>query len=147
MKKILITLPIKEEEKEAFFRAIEHRDSYNLSFTEESQLTEDDVRSASAIIGMVPPELLTSADKLEWLQIGWAGAEQYCEKGVLRAEAILTNASGAYGHSVSEHMVALTLALACSLPFYIRKQDAHRWERRRRRVPHASSCEHFRRGS
>ena len=52
---------------------------------------------------------------------------------------MLTNASGAYGDAVSEHMVALTLVLACSLNIYIRQQEKRHWELQWRRAVLAGS--------
>ena len=46
---------------------------------------------------------------------------------VLGENAVLTNAAGAYGPSVSEHMVALTFGMIRKMRGYGLLQDAHDW--------------------
>ncbi|MCR5011684.1 MAG: D-2-hydroxyacid dehydrogenase [Lachnospiraceae bacterium] len=134
MKKIIITLPLAENEKEEFYKAAGSESSgYEPVFKNKDQLTSEDVKNACVIVGMVPEDMLSECECLEWLQLGWAGAETYCREGVLKEDAVLTNASGAYGDAVSEHMAALTLALACSLDIYIRQQEKKHWELQARR--------------
>lgn len=128
MKKISVTLPLEEEEKKLFYQAIENaNDTYDLCFQDPS-----DVKDASVIIGMIETDKLAKSKELEWLQIGWAGAENYCREGVLSPNAMLTNASGAYGNAVAEHMVALTMSLASSIQIYFLQQLQHRWELQQR---------------
>ncbi|MCR5597649.1 MAG: D-2-hydroxyacid dehydrogenase [Lachnospiraceae bacterium] len=140
MKKIIITLPLEESETEEFYSAAGgERGGYEPVFKNGEQLTAEDVKDASAIVGMVPEDLLSGCECLEWLQLGWAGAETYCSNGLLKEDVVLTNASGAYGDAVSEHMAALTLALACSLNIYIRQQEKRHWELQWRRAVLAGS--------
>ena len=35
----------------------------------------------------------------------------HCDPGILRPETVLTNASGAYGLAISEHMIGMVLML------------------------------------
>jgi len=90
--------------------------------------TQEDVADADVIIGGVDPALISSAPRLKWLQLSWAGADRYTAPGVLPEHVLLTNASGAYGLSVSEHMLTLTLDLQRRMPRYYRQQAAHTWE-------------------
>lgn len=77
-----------------------------------------DVHSAKDLINECnialgdPPllsEVLTSADRLEWVQSGWAGVEQLCEPG-LRRDYILTSAKGMFGALVSEYVMTYLFA-------------------------------------
>ena len=98
MKNILITLPLNENEKKLFQDKVkDSSEKVNLIFIEETAVSEKDITSADAIIGMVLPSLLGNAASLEWLQLAWAGADRYVGTGVLPADTILTSASGAYG--------------------------------------------------
>ena len=49
-------------------------------------------------------------DSVRWVQLPWAGVEQWMSAGVIDDERVWTCASEAYGDSVAEHVVALTLA-------------------------------------
>ena len=90
-------------------------------------LTADDVRDAAAIVGNVPPALLPDCKALELLQLNSAGADPYGQPGKLPEGARLTCASGAYGLTVSEHMLAMTFSLVRHFEQYARKQAARDW--------------------
>jgi phosphoglycerate dehydrogenase-like enzyme len=54
-------------------------------------------------------QLLSSADRLEWVQSTWAGVEQLCRPG-LRRDYILTNAKGMFGALISEYVMTYLFA-------------------------------------
>ena len=68
------------------------------------------------VLGNPPAAALKGAPGLKWRQTRSAEVDAYAAPGVLPEGAVLTSASGAYGHSVSEHMLALLLALMKRLP-------------------------------
>ena len=69
------------------------------------------LKEADVIIGNIAPDLVKEASQLKWLQLNSAGANEYCRPGILQAGVTLTNATGAYGLALSEHMLAQTLAM------------------------------------
>lgn len=91
------------------------------------EVTEAAVADVTAILGNVPPKILKAASKLEWLQLNSAGANEYCIPGVLAEQVVLTNASGAYGLAISEHMLGMVLMLEKKLDRYYKNQKAHLW--------------------
>lgn len=138
MMKILITLPVEERHKEYFKRQAEGcKAEAELIFKLRDQATPEDIGSADACIGNVPAEVLRRAGELsakngvkpsfKWMQLQSAGADQYTRPGVLPENVILTNSAGAYGTSVSEHMVAMTFALIRRFDQYIKQQEKHIW--------------------
>ncbi len=129
MKKILVTLPLEPQHK-AFFasQASGTSEEYEFIYIPTEELKAEDLAEVSVILGSLDAELLPAAKKLEWLQISWAGADAYLRPGLLREDVTLTNASGAYGLAVSEHMVAASFALVRRLHQYARNQQAHLWE-------------------
>ena len=70
---------------------------------------EASVENADIILGNVPPAMLKNAPNLRWIQLNTAGTDGYPE--VLREGCLLTNATGAYGLAISEHMLAMLLEL------------------------------------
>lgn len=82
---------------------------------------------ATAVIGNIPPATIGQYPLLEWLQTWSAGVDQYLAPGVLTSHTMVTNASGAYGQSVSEHMFAMMWALMKRLPTYAIQQTRHSW--------------------
>lgn len=86
------------------------------------------VQEANVIIGNVDPFYLQEAKNLEWLQLNSAGADPYVKKGVLPEDVILTNATGAYGPSVAEHMLAVLFSLQKKLHLYRDNQNQCEWQ-------------------
>ncbi len=86
------------------------------------------LKQADIIIGNPDPAILPEAAHLQWLQLTSAGADPYVKPGVLAENIKLTNASGAYGVSVSDHMMAMTYALLRNFNYYSRRQKEHVWQ-------------------
>ena len=82
---------------------------------------------ATAVIGNIAPGECTQYPRLEWLQTWSAGVDRYLAPGVLPAGVTLTNATGAYGQSVAEHLFAMMMALMKNIPAYARQQNDRRW--------------------
>lgn len=117
---ILCVSAIEEELKEKLVAL----DS-TILFKNRNEVTEEDLQEVEVIIGNLPATLLQKAPKLKWVQLNSAGADSY---SVLDDSVIVTNASGAYGEAMSEHMVACTLMVMKDLAKYIEQQRERRWE-------------------
>lgn len=125
MKQILNLLDLTPEEREAFCAAAS---GYVQRFIPCGVgLTAEDCARAQVILGNPPAALLQGCTALRWLQTRSAGADAYNRPDVLPPGAMLTTASGAYGHSVSEHMFAMLLALMKRLPDYRDQQHSGQW--------------------
>lgn len=78
-----------------------------------------DIQDSELLFGMFPPALLAQCPRLKWLQCSFAGVDTYTAPGVfVRPDAILTNASGAYGITISEHMICVLLMMMRRMPEY-----------------------------
>ncbi len=66
--------------------------------------------------GLAP--FLQQMPNLKWVCSSWAGVDAYCKPGVMPEGAILTNASGAYGVTLAEYAVMVTLMLLRRQPEY-----------------------------
>ncbi len=124
MKTIIITLPLSEQHQERFKEIAEDN---RVIFCTSKELNTALIQSADAIIGYIPNKLLKDATNLEWLQLQSAGTGGYIEwaqeKGFL-----LTNASGAYGLAISEHMLGMALCLQKNLHRYILNKQHALWK-------------------
>lgn len=87
-----------------------------------------EVMEANIIIGCPPARFLRDSDELEWLQCSSAGVEVYLAPGVLPPKALLTNATGAYGLAISEHMLGMLLEIFKRLHTYRDAQHQHQWK-------------------
>ncbi|MCI8854451.1 MAG: D-2-hydroxyacid dehydrogenase [Lachnospiraceae bacterium] len=129
MKKILVAVPVEERHKEYLETQVQGaREEFVFVYKELDKLTQEDLADANIVLGAVPPRLLSGAGKLEWLQLSSAGADNYLKPGILGEQVYLTNSVGAYGLTVSEHMLAVTFALIRRLNQYARNQAAHVWK-------------------
>ena len=82
---------------------------------------------ATAIIGNIAPAECRDYPHLKWLQTWSAGVDKYVAPGVLADGVIVTNATGAYGQTVAEHLFAMMWSLMRNIPAYARQQNEHRW--------------------
>lgn len=75
-------------------------------------------RTAEVIIGEPSREELEAAPLLKWLQITEERADNYTRETGFPSGAVLTNASGAFGITIAEHVLAGILTLCRHLPAY-----------------------------
>lgn len=141
MKNILVTIPVSAKQRKALeqegaqvrYRLGEALPSGRggaLPFPDLLQaepVTEEDIAWADAILGNVQPELLSGAENLKWLQTSSAGVEWYTRPGTLPEGAALTNATGAYGLAISEHMLGMLLMIFKKLELYRDAQLSEDW--------------------
>lgn len=125
-KKVLVTLPLTEEQQGEFRKLAEDAGA-TIAFTREAFVRDRDTAGASIILGNVPVRTLHGAPELAWLQTSSAGYDHYLAPGVLSDATMLTNASGAYGQAVSEHMFAQLVCLMKKLHLYRDNQREATW--------------------
>lgn len=92
---------------------------YEPRFLNTDQVTLEDIRDCGILFGMFPPELLAQCPNLRWMQCSFAGVDRYTKPGVFASpDVVLTNASGAYGITISEHMICVLLMMMRRMPEY-----------------------------
>lgn len=124
MKKVLVLIPIDEEQRLMFE---EQAAGDEISYSSMEEVTAAEVEAADVIVGNVPAALLKGCTHLELLQLNSAGANLYTEPGVLPEGTKLCCASGAYGLSLSEYMVGEILAAKRKLFVYHDNQKKRYW--------------------
>lgn len=122
--KILNCISFTEEQK----KLLESVPGTEYNYCTKDTVTKELLADAEVIFGNVPVPMLQYTTNLKWLQLNSAGANQYCPVGVLPEDVLLTNAAGAYGASVSEHMLAVTMAMIKKLYLYQDHQKEHAWK-------------------
>lgn len=122
---ILILLPINERQKKLIEGA-----SPNSKYIYKTQTSVDKqtVQQADIIIGNPPAEMLIDSPNLKWLQLNSAGSDAYIKEGILNKGVFLTNATGAYGLAISEHIIGVLLQLFKKLHVYRNNQKLHLWK-------------------
>ena len=131
--RILSVLPLTEAHREYLTIQAQGR-NVDCTFTYRSfnSVTVEDIRRADVLIGNASPVLLREAQTegahLSWVQLNSAGADAYIPAEVLPEKTLLTCSSGAYGLSVAEHMLTMTMALIRHFDAYARQQFRHAWK-------------------
>ena len=124
-KQVLVVIPVEERHKE-YLENI--GTGCVFTYTSPKAVTEEELANAQIIIGNVSAEQLAKAPKLEWFQLNSAGSDAFCKPGVLKEGVLLTNATGAYGLAISEHMLGVTLMMQKHLAEYYVNQKNHQWK-------------------
>lgn len=141
---VLVTIPVEPPHVEKFKAAgpgcvFRFRQASPLPSLEQARLpfenllengpaTQEDIDWAHVILGNVKGSMLHGSGKLQWIQTNSAGVEEYLRPGVLAQGTLLTNATGAYGLAISEHMLAMLLSLYKKLELYRDQQHLGKWE-------------------
>lgn len=121
---ILVTIPMDPQQRQALAAIAPEAE---VVYTAAEAVTPDQAAQAEIILGNLPIPLLQYAKRLKWLQLNYAGSDNYAAPGVLPEGVILTNASGSYGLAISECMLAGILQLIKRLDQYQRNQAQHIW--------------------
>ncbi len=80
------------------------------------------------IYGMPKPGELKDFVDLKWFCGSFAGVDAYLDEGLYPSpEVMLSNSSGAYGVTIAEHMIMVTLMLLRHAGTYCADQTAGRW--------------------
>lgn len=136
-KLIVNCLPLTESERQGFIKAARGVPqefvgdyAHRTDMVWPVSIPDELAAQATAVIGNFLPSESARFPKLEWLQTFSAGVDSYLREGVLPRGTMITNASGAYGQSVSEHMFAMMWALMKNINQYAVSQTEHRWQDR-----------------
>jgi phosphoglycerate dehydrogenase-like enzyme len=80
--------------------------------------------------GQAADAFLAQAEDLRWIQTTSAGVDGIVTPALTAREGlVLTAAKGIHGDQMSEHTLALLLALTRSLPTFLRQQARREWKR------------------
>lgn len=80
------------------------------------------------LFGHPVPALLRQASQLKWLCSDYAGVEKYLDDAAWpRPDCLLSNGSGAYGPTISEHILMVLLMLLRRMPEYQADLSRRQW--------------------
>lgn len=96
-------------------------------YTAEAEIPQSNF-DADIIYGFAPSIVKTSKN-LKWLCVPWAGVDSLMTPGYFANEdCLLTNAAGAYGVSIAEHMIAVSLVMMRRLNEFMEETRAGEWK-------------------
>ena len=90
--------------------------------------TADDLKGVDVIFGNVQPKLLEAPNNIKWIQLGSAGADEYVN--AVKNGMLITNATGGYGETISEHILGMLLMLQKKFHIYYDSMKDGVWKRR-----------------
>lgn len=101
---------------------------FTVSYYDSEAALAEDIGRHEVIFGHPAPGLLQQAGSLRWLCSDFAGVEKYLPEEVWpRPDCLLSNASGAYGPAISEHIVMVLLMLLRRMPEYQAAMSRREW--------------------
>ena len=110
MKILVINTQIKEKHRELIRKTAEHVGANVYFLSSENEIT-DDLKDAEIIYGLGVNSAKTNP-KLKWLCVPWAGVDFLMKPGSFANEnCLLTNSAGAYGVSIAEHIITVSLMM------------------------------------
>lgn len=115
--KIIMATPVLEEHKKMF-------EGFDITYIDRANLNEEEIMDAEVVLGNLPVSVLKKMKNLKWVQLDSAGVGEY---STLDESVLLTNASGAYGEAISEHMIGCVLAVMKNLYRYHTLQEGKGW--------------------
>lgn len=122
-KSVLVMVPAGDLDKKILTQAAP---AYRFVWNETP--TAEELAEANIIIGEPTQEMMDRAKKLEWLQISWAGVDDYVKDFDFPKNVYFTNASGAFGQSISEYALAMIFSIYKKLHLYRDRQNKEVWE-------------------
>lgn len=123
---ILVTMPLNGAQKQRI-EQVAPSESYR--YCAAAEITDEMLVWPEVILGnLKAASQVSHAENLKWIQLNNAGTEGYCEEGLLPNDALLTNATGAYGLAISEHMIGCLFELRKKLHLYRDNQRVCTWK-------------------
>lgn len=122
--KILVVMPVNDMHKKLLTSKAPDAEWV---FKKSTDVSDSEIITYDAIIGNVPPIRIQNSPNLKWLQLNSAGTDGYTGKGSIPECTILTNATGAYGLAIAEHMMGSLLYLMKKLNQYAADGSTHTW--------------------
>lgn len=125
--KIAVINPSFDEKTRAQIEAVAKEINYEINFYKNETEASGHLSNEDIVFGYIP-SIVSECKQMSWLALPFAGVEAFLKPGVLRDDVILTNSSGAYGLSISEHIVMVLLMLLRKEAGFVKGQLEHVWE-------------------
>lgn len=103
---------------------------FAVDYYPEGHLPADRAAEYEVIYGLCPPSELKAAANLKWFCCSFAGVDAYMNEDIYPSkDVMLSNSSGAYGITISEHILMVTLMMLRQMPKFEEIVRAREWEK------------------
>lgn len=128
MRKICVTADFLSEENRKKMTDTARACGFDIAFYESAGEARGRVSDCEVIYSGGDASILSEMPRLKWCHTAFAGIGAYAESGVFDSgEVKLTNSSGAYGRTISEHIIMVTLMLMRQMYEYNKVINARCW--------------------
>ena len=101
---------------------------FKVAFFEDVESAKDSVSDAEIIYSGGDSSIMSYVPNVKWVHSAFAGIDAYAASGRFDdGEIILTNGSGAYGLTISEHIIMVAIMLMRRMPDYKKILDDREW--------------------
>lgn len=127
MRKCYAVAEFLSEDNKAQMRKTAEECGFSIEFFDTSEEGDGKVFDAEVFYGSAP-NLLPQMPSLKWCHSAFAGAEHLIKTGKFDSgDVILTNSSGAYGLTIGEHIIMVSLMLMRQMPEYNKLMFKRGW--------------------
>ena len=128
MKKIAVLGSFLEPSHHALIDSTAARCGFAADYFPDSRVPAELAGQYEVVYGMPRPADLKAFTGLRWFCGSFAGVDAYLDEALYPSpEVVLSNSSGAYGVTIAEHLIMVTLMLLRHEMSYCADAAAHRW--------------------
>ena len=129
MKKVLVTLPYKDEDKQKLIDCTDGKCEFVfVDRKEQPEVYLSALKTANLIIGEIPNGDFQHCENLEMLQSSSSGINYYIDGGKFPEGAKLCCMTGVYGNVIAEHLLGMVLSICRWIPEYRNQQNENKWK-------------------
>ena len=124
-----ISIPFGNDERNDKLINTAKENGFEIKFLDYENVKQEELDSCEVLFGMVNKELIINAKNLKWIHASFAGVDKYVNiPSIYDGNIVLTNSSGAYGITISEHMITVLLMLFRRMTDYYDLQKVNEWK-------------------
>lgn len=128
MRKIAVCIAFSEESHRSRINDTAAELGFTVDYFDTPEAMLPTIEDYEVIYGHPAPEIVRKAKNLKWMCSDFAGIEKYLPAEVWPNEnCILSNSSGAYGPTISEHIIMVLLMLLRRMPEYQADLHDRKW--------------------
>ena len=128
MKKIAVLADYLEPSHHALIDSTAARCGFAVDYYPDCRVPVELAGTYEVVHGMPKPGDLKAFTGMKWFCGSFAGVDAYLDDALYPSpEVMLSNSSGAYGVTIAEHLIMVTLMLLRHADTYLHHADAHRW--------------------
>ena len=111
-KKIGVIIDFLNDKYERQLNAAAAKYGYEIEYFPSSAEAVGRVDDCEILYGHCSRKVVKSAKSLKWYCTCWAGVDHFCDESIYQnPDCLLSNSSGAYGTTISEHLIMVCLML------------------------------------